>query len=123
LTLRHVYKLICNALGDAHRMELVTRNVAEQVKAPPVSRQRRVGLDVAEAKRLFEVIESERLTPELVSRFRQHRVQQAEAQMAAGPLWQDRGLISAQAVMRQAEPHFAGDGPRPVRAGSAWPLV
>ena len=60
-TLRHVYKLIRNALGDAYRMELVTRNVATQVKAPPIDRQRRVGLDVAEAKRLFEVINGERL--------------------------------------------------------------
>jgi len=50
-TLRHVYKLIRNALGDAYRMELVTRNVATQVKAPPIDRQRRVGLDVAEAER------------------------------------------------------------------------
>jgi integrase len=60
-TLRHVYKLIRNALGDAYRMELVTRNVAMQVKAPPIDRQRRVGLDVAEAERLFEVISGERL--------------------------------------------------------------
>ena len=60
-TLRHVYKLIRNALGDAYRMELVTRNVATQVKAPPIDRQRRVGLDVAEAERLFEVISGERL--------------------------------------------------------------
>ncbi len=60
-TLRHVYKLIRNALGDAYRMELVTRNVATQVKAPPIDRQRRVGLDVAEAKRLCDVIEGERL--------------------------------------------------------------
>ena len=59
-TLRHVYKLIRNALGDAYRMELVTRNVATQVKAPPIDRQRRVGLDVAEAER-FEVISGERL--------------------------------------------------------------
>ena len=42
-------------------MELVTRNVATQVKAPPIDRQRRVGLDVAEAERLFEVISGERL--------------------------------------------------------------
>jgi integrase len=35
------------------------------------------------------------LTPELVARFRQHRVRQAEAQMAAGALWQDYGLIFA----------------------------
>jgi integrase len=60
-TLRHVYKLIRNALGDAYRMELVTRNVATQVKAPPLDRHRRVGLDVAEALRLFDVINGERL--------------------------------------------------------------
>jgi hypothetical protein len=46
-------------LGDAYRMELVTRNVATQVNAPPIDRQRRVGLDVAEAERLFEVISGE----------------------------------------------------------------
>lgn len=33
------------------------------------------------------------LTPELMARFRQHRVWQAETQMAAGPLWQDHGRI------------------------------
>jgi integrase len=60
-TLRHVYKLIRNALGDAYRMELVTRNVAAQVKAPPLSKERRVGLDMAEAKRLLDVIDGERL--------------------------------------------------------------
>jgi integrase len=38
------------------------------------------------------------LTPELVARFRQHRVRQAEAQMAAGPLWEDHGLIFASEV-------------------------
>jgi integrase len=35
--------------------------VATQVKAPPLDRQRRVGLDVAEALRLFDVINGERL--------------------------------------------------------------
>jgi integrase len=59
--LRHVYKLIRNALGDAFRMELVTRNVATQVKAPPLNTKRRLGLDLAEAKRLLEVIDGERL--------------------------------------------------------------
>ena len=33
------------------------------------------------------------LTPEMVAMFRQHRVCQAEAQMAAGQRWQDHGLI------------------------------
>jgi integrase len=60
-TLRHVYKLVRNALGDAYRMELVTRNVATQVKAPPLSIQRRPGLDLPEAKRLLKVIDGERL--------------------------------------------------------------
>jgi integrase len=59
--LRHVYKLLRNAMGDAYRMELVTRNVATQVKAPPVPRQRRPDLSVADAKRLLKVIAGERL--------------------------------------------------------------
>src|SRR4029077_19748234 len=42
-------------------MELVTRNVAMQVKAPPLSKERRLGLDMAEAKRLLDVIDGERL--------------------------------------------------------------
>jgi integrase len=44
------------------------------------------------------------LTPELVSRFRQHRVRQAAAQMAAGPLWQDHGLIFASEVGTPMDP-------------------
>ena len=42
-------------------MELVTRNVATQVKALPLSKERRLGLDMAEAKRLLDVIDGERL--------------------------------------------------------------
>jgi integrase len=60
-TLRHVYKLIRNALGDAYRMELVTRNVATQVKPPPLSRDRRSGLTIEDAKRLLQVLAGERL--------------------------------------------------------------
>jgi integrase len=44
------------------------------------------------------------LTPELVARFRQHRVRQAEAQMAAGALWQDHGLIFASEVGTPMDP-------------------
>ena len=44
------------------------------------------------------------LTPELVARFRQYRVQQAEAQMAAGTLWQDHGLIFASQVGTPMDP-------------------
>jgi integrase len=44
------------------------------------------------------------LTPEMVARFRQHRVRQAEAQMAAGPLWQDHGLIFASEVGTPMDP-------------------
>src|SRR5215471_20512253 len=56
-TLRHVYKLVRNALGDAYRMELVTKNVATQVKAPPLNNNRRAGLGLGEAKRLLDVVE------------------------------------------------------------------
>jgi integrase len=60
-TQRHVHKLIRNALADAYRLELVTRNVATQVKAPPMTRERRPDLTVEDARRLLKVIEGERL--------------------------------------------------------------
>jgi integrase len=66
----------------------------KRVKDRDVSSDRRTRLVVSELK----TPKSRRplvLTPELVSRFRQHRVQRAKAQMAAGPLWQDHGLIFA----------------------------
>jgi integrase len=44
------------------------------------------------------------LTPELVARFRQHRARQAEAQIAAGALWQDYGLIFASEVGTPMDP-------------------
>ena len=55
-TQRHVHKLIRNTLGDAFRLELVTRNVAAQVKAPPMARQRRPDMTVEDARRLMKVI-------------------------------------------------------------------
>lgn len=42
-------------------MELVTRNVAAQVKAPPIPRKRRQDLTIEGAKRLLAVLEGERL--------------------------------------------------------------
>lgn len=55
-TQRQIHTLIRNALGDAYRLELVTRNVAAQVKAPPMARQRRPDLTVDQARHLLEVI-------------------------------------------------------------------
>ena len=48
---QHVYKLVRNALADAYRMELVTRNVAAQVKTPPLIRDRRPDLTIEDAQR------------------------------------------------------------------------
>jgi len=60
-TQRQVHTLVRNALGDAYRLELVTRNVAAQVKSPPMARQRRPDLTIEQARHLLEVIEGERL--------------------------------------------------------------
>lgn len=60
-TQRHVHKLLRNALADAYRLELVTRNVAVQVKAPPVGREPRPALTIDEAHRLLRAIKGERL--------------------------------------------------------------
>jgi len=44
------------------------------------------------------------LTPEMVAMFRQHRVRQAEARMAAGTRWQDCGLIFASEIGTPMDP-------------------
>jgi len=80
----------------------VTHGV-KRVKDRDASSGRRTRLVVSELK----TPKSRRtltLTPQLVPRFRQHRVRQAEAQMAAGPLWQDHGLIFASEVGTPMDP-------------------
>jgi len=80
----------------------VTHSV-NRVKDRDASSGRRTRLVVSELK----TPKSRRLlvlTPELVARFRQHRVRQAEAQMAAGALWQDHGLIFASEVGTPMDP-------------------
>ncbi|HTQ90840.1 MAG TPA: site-specific integrase, partial [Streptosporangiaceae bacterium] len=44
------------------------------------------------------------LTPEMLAKSRQHRVRQAEVQIAAGTLWQDHGLIFASEVGTPMDP-------------------
>jgi integrase len=97
-TLRHVYKLVRNALGDAYRLELVTRNVATQVKPPPLNRDRRRGLTIEDAKRLLEVLAGERLEAfyalALMTGLRRGEL--------LGLLWEDIDLESRQLHVRRA---------------------
>ncbi len=82
----------------------VTHGV-KRIKDRDVSLGRRTRLVVSELK----TPKSRRtlsLTSELVARFRQHRARQAEAQMAAGTLWQDRGLIFASEVGTPMDPDY-----------------
>jgi integrase len=80
----------------------VTHGV-KRVKDRDASSGRRTRLVVSELK----TPKSRRtlsLTPELVARFRQHGARQAEAQMAAGTLWQDYGLIFASEIGTPMDP-------------------
>jgi integrase len=80
----------------------VTHSV-KRVKDRDASSDRRTRLVISELK----TPKSRRtltLTPELVARFRQQRMRQAEVQMAAGPLWQDHGLIFASEVGTPMDP-------------------
>jgi hypothetical protein len=43
--------------ADAYRLELVTRNIAAQVKAPLLIRDRRHDMTVEDARRLLSIIE------------------------------------------------------------------
>ena len=44
------------------------------------------------------------LTPEVVDALRRHRARQAEERVAAGPVWQDHGLIFPSAVGTPLDP-------------------
>lgn len=66
VTARQAHALLRNALNDARRLELVGRNVAELVKAPPVPRHRRRFLTEQEARRLLKAAEGDRLYALLV---------------------------------------------------------
>jgi integrase len=127
-TLMHVYKLIRSALGDAYRMELVTRNVATQVKPPPLNRDRRTGLDIDDAKRLLQALSGERLEAfyvlalttglrrgellglrwediDLESRqLREHRMRPNTERLTLGEAWHDHGLVFASSIGTPIEP-------------------
>ena len=97
-TVQHVYKLVRNALADAYRMELVTRNVAAQVKAPPLIRDRRPDLTVEDAKRLLSTIHGDRLEAFFVLALTTG-LRRGEL---LGLRWEDVHLDSRQLRVRQA---------------------
>jgi integrase len=103
-TQRHVHKLIRNALADAHRLELVARNVAAQVKAPPMARQRRPDLTVEDAGRLLTIIKGERLEAfyvlALTTGLRRGEL--------LGLRWDDVDLVSRQLHVRRALQRVGG---------------
>jgi integrase len=84
----------------------VTHSV-RRIKDRDTSSGRRTRLVVGEVK----TRKSRRtlaLTPEMVAMFRQHRVRQAQAQMAAGPRWRDHGLIFSSEIGTPMDPeHFS----------------
>jgi Phage integrase family len=84
----------------------VTHSV-RRIKDRDTSSGRRTRLVVGEVK----TRKSRRtlaLTPEMVAMFRQHRIRQAEAQMAAGARWQDFGLIFPSEIGTPMDPeHFS----------------
>jgi integrase len=80
----------------------VTHGV-KRIKNRDTARDRRTRLVVSEVK----TPKSRRtlvLTPEIVNRLRAHRSRQSEAKIAAGPLWQDHGLIFTSEVGTPMDP-------------------
>jgi integrase len=80
----------------------VTHGV-KRIKNRDTARDRRTRLVVSEVK----TPKSRRtlvLTPEIVTRLRAHRSRQSEAKIAAGPLWQDHGLIFTSEVGTPMDP-------------------
>jgi integrase len=66
VSVRRAHALLRNALNDACRMELVSRNVATLVKPPPIQARRARFLTEDEARRLLAVAAGRRLYPLLV---------------------------------------------------------
>lgn len=60
-TVAHILRLLRNALGEAERLDLVTRNVAKAVRMPKVPRREVDVLDVEKARRLLAIIDQHRL--------------------------------------------------------------
>lgn len=68
-----------------------------------LQRQRKRGLVLAEPKtpRSRRTL---RLPPNVLEALRQHRVKQAEARLAAGPAWEDQGLVFSNVFGRPLDP-------------------
>jgi len=61
-TVGHILRLLRNSLGEAERLDMVTRNVAKSVRMPRVPEHQVEALDVQQARRLLAVIEGHRLS-------------------------------------------------------------
>lgn len=82
---------------------LVVTHGVRRIKDRDVSSGRKTRLAVGEVK----TPKSRRtlaLTAQMVAMFRQHRIRQAEAQMAAGTRWQDHGLIFSSEIGTPMDP-------------------
>ncbi|CAN5313413.1 hypothetical protein BH24ACT12_BH24ACT12_18800 [soil metagenome] len=60
-TVAHLLRLLRNALGEAERLDLVSRNVAKAVKMPRVPPREVEALDVAQARALLTVLRGHRM--------------------------------------------------------------
>ncbi|MEJ7744188.1 MAG: hypothetical protein WKF73_17625 [Nocardioidaceae bacterium] len=61
-TVAHILRLLRNSLGEAERLDLVTRNVAKVVRMPKVPAYQVDALDVEQARRLLAVIDNHHLS-------------------------------------------------------------
>ena len=60
-TVAHLLRLLRNALGEAERLDLVTRNVAKAVRMPQVESYHPHTLTIEEARALLDVVRDHRL--------------------------------------------------------------
>jgi integrase len=60
-TVKNIHRLLHNALNDALRWELVSRNVSDALDAPRVPRQERIMITIEQAQRFLDVIKDDPL--------------------------------------------------------------
>jgi len=96
-TMASTHNVLVRAIRHAEANDHVGRNVASFVKPPPgkTGRPSRA-MTAADAAALLAAAQA--LPQNAVAALREHRTWQAEARLAAGPLWQDTDLVFTTSV-------------------------
>lgn len=122
MTIRKAHGLLRNALGEAERLELVTRNVARLVRPPSPPPRKVRALEFDEARQLLALAEGQRLAP-LVVLALMTGLRRAEL---LGLRWSDvdldRGVLRVEQTLLRVDGHLIFARPKSETSDRAVPV-